>query len=270
MARKYKVLRAYTEMVSKGYSDALIVHGSFGVGKSHQVLAALREGVVNFAYHSGFITDLQLYILLYRENGKVIFLDDCSNIFESDRAIQLLKPAMQPVGGRRLISYLTSARIAAPPVFDFKGRLIFCLNELPEHSLSHKALISRALTLDMVFSFDELMAVLGTVVQAPYKESTLEQRQAVLNYMKQIATVASDGLSIRTMLKGFDMALFSDEWRMLFRELISPNEKLAKLVELEHLPHAEKMAAWCAHFGLKSRSFFLAKHELDRRRGRVG
>lgn len=266
----YKLLDDYVEMVARGYSNSLIVSGNFGIGKSHRIIEQLGKLGADFCHFSGAITPLELYQLLYDHNGKIIFLDDIgSSIFENNKAIEIFKPALQEVAGKRFLNYATSStQLTAPKRFEFTGKVIIAANELPTHTLSLKALMSRPLVLELFFTHKELIMLFYEIAKQKYKKTTFEQRKKVVDYIRNNIDESCDNLSIRTLLKGFEMISFNEkEWETLFKPMIKVNEKIAFLIKNETKPKEEQIELWKEELGLSERTYYMYLRKLKKRRG---
>ncbi len=266
----YQMLDDYVEMVAGGFSNSLIVYGSFGVGKSHRIMQKLGTSGVEFEHFSGSITPLGLYHLLYKHNGKVLFLDDVgSSIFENPKAVEILKPALQEVAGKRFLNYqTTSERLRVPERFEYTGSIIIATNELPDNTLSLRALLSRPLLLELDFSHKELLELFFIIAKQKYKTTTAKERMAVVKYLKENMTPACNNISLRTLFKGFDMVSYSEKrWRLLFSQILSFDERLQWILDHSDLAKQEQIELFKEDFGLSRRTYFRCLKKLNKRRG---
>ena len=266
----YKILDAYIEMVAKGYSHSLLVYGNFGSGKSFRIVSQLAKHNIPFYHYSGAITPLELYHLLHKHNGQILFLDDVgSSLFENPRAIDILKPALQEVAGHRFLNYnSTSEKLEAPARFEYTGKIIIATNELPDSSLSLKALLSRPLLLDLTFSHKQLKQIFHEIAKKPYKTTTEKQRFTVCNWIDKHVTPSCDNLSLRTLIKGFEMIAYNEkQWITLFKPVIKINEKLELLIKIEDKTKKEQLNIWKEEFGLSERTYYRQLKELRKREG---
>lgn len=118
----------------------IVVAGSAGMGKSHNVFRLLNQmeadgKIVSYRRVSGHCTPQALYIALFRASseGQVIVLDDV-DVFNDQGMLDLLKAAMETDKFRRKLSWLSSKPIIiegeteVPSEFHFHGRVIFISN----------------------------------------------------------------------------------------------------------------------------------------------
>jgi hypothetical protein len=131
--QKFDFLSDLTTMVVNNTTPSIVVVGQGGLGKTHSVLATIKDNDVdesNFLFIKGYSTARGLYNTLYDNNGKLIVFDDCDSVLEDKIALNILKSALDSYE-KRTISW--SARMnkadVYPQSFDFTGRIIFISNK---------------------------------------------------------------------------------------------------------------------------------------------
>lgn len=122
--------------VINGVHKNAILVGPPGLGKSYSVQKALDSAgkLVNKDYIivKGHVTPTQLFLILfmYKDPGKVVVLDDCDEIFNTETGLNLLKAAMDPCN--RVVSYFSQRYYAVNGQivkdFVFDGTVIVCTN----------------------------------------------------------------------------------------------------------------------------------------------
>ena len=148
----------------KGDVRAIIFSGPAGVGKSHEVSAALEKYNPYHTIIRGFVRPTGLYKTLYeyRTPGSVVVLDDADSIFSDDISLNLLKAACDTTR-KRTISWLSEIRMEddggdrLPRSFEFEGTIIFITNQDFDYLIDKgsklaphlQALVSRSMYLDM-------------------------------------------------------------------------------------------------------------------------
>ena len=116
----FEIPKHFIKMVARGISNSAFLLGEGGIGKSYLTINIIKEEVGNdFVYVNGVVTPLSLYKLLYENKDKLIVLDDVFGLFESDRAVSLLKSALWSVKNRRIIHYHSTSRYAGTVVLLF-------------------------------------------------------------------------------------------------------------------------------------------------------
>jgi Cdc6-like AAA superfamily ATPase len=135
--RKHMELtKKFVASVIDGIHKNAILQGPPGLGKSHVVVQALKDaGKVerqDYVVVKGHVTPGQLFVLLcmFRNEGQVIVLDDCDDVFDTELGFNMLKAALDP--DNRTVSF-QSQRVpvingVAVGDFEFNGTLIICTN----------------------------------------------------------------------------------------------------------------------------------------------
>lgn len=269
VSQHYRNVIDYIKMVGQGHTNALILCGEGGLGKSHIALKTLKEENTEFEYQSGYITPLELVNLLYQHNGKLFFFDDCEGLFNDDKNLATLKSATWQVGDKRIVSYNSSTeKLSAPSKFSCNSRFIFCCNQLPSQNPSLEALINRTLYYKIHFPFKEKIKLFFEVAKQPYKKLAKQERLAVVQFLKEKCNEATDNLSIRTLLKGFDMLCYSkNDWKRLLSGILDKNEYLDFIMRTEHEKPLRQVEAFKERFGLSQATFYRKKKMLKERRG---
>lgn len=241
--------------------NALILQSETGLGKSFVTVQTLLENnlVLNkdFVVIGGHLTPLELYHLLYKYNDKIIIIDDIGSIFEDTHSKSILLSALFNPSGERWISYLTSStKLTAPSQFIFSGKLIFCLNDLPE-DLS--ALKSRCFFYELKFTFQEKLKICYEI--AKLKKIPLE----IMDWIKDNID-ESFPLDFRLPIKIYEIFHSNQDWKTLSQAIIDV-ETDDRLVLLKELVKGKKsinqqLALWVAQTGMSRRSFFRWRKRL--------
>jgi hypothetical protein len=184
---RFTILQGLTSDIARGHIKGLVVSGASGVGKSHEVEAALnrdslmdklsfnadaqdqnqrrvsRQGGFKPRYNiiKGYSTAPALYMTLfeYSESRETLVFDDCDAVLGDETSLNLLKAALD-TSGKRMISWKSASRNStdAPDQFEFKGSVIFITNinfeRIVEKGTARlaphlEAIMSRCLYLDL-------------------------------------------------------------------------------------------------------------------------
>lgn len=97
--QKFDMIGSMVSMVCEGNSNALIISGDGGLGKTHTVVSAIKEHKLeedkDVMTIKGYSTPKALYCKLYEAmqiNKKMLVVfDDCDSILENDTAINILQ-----------------------------------------------------------------------------------------------------------------------------------------------------------------------------------
>ena len=186
ISKQIKVYRDYLTMLSKGHVHAVLCHSIGGLGKTYTTINILKSLRVKYSYINGVATAVELYKALYENRNKILIIDDVETLFQDDRIINLLKAALEEADGKREIAYRTSSKVMAryPSSFEYKGKIVILANELKGRlDESKKALFSRCLTYELIYSFDEIMAMSHKIVE--YNNTlTHVQKERVTDILK--------------------------------------------------------------------------------------
>lgn len=135
---RFSVLETLVADVVQGNVQGLIVSGPPGLGKSYTVEQKIKN-VENTRIVKGHASAKGLYELLYdyREEGSIVVMDDCDSIFTDEKALNLLKTALDTTE-ERVLSWVTSGPFGAsgddddgrsvPTSYVFEGSIIFITN----------------------------------------------------------------------------------------------------------------------------------------------
>lgn len=187
IAERFKILSNLTLDIARGNIGGLVVSGASGVGKSHEVEAALnrdslldklsfnadaadqdtrrmardRSFKARYNIIKGYSTAPALYSTLYEYSDarEVLVFDDCDSVLGDEVSLNILKAALD-TSGRRMISWKSASKNStdAPDQFEFKGSVIFITNinfeKIVEKGTARlaphlEAIMSRCLYLDL-------------------------------------------------------------------------------------------------------------------------
>lgn len=235
----FKTLRTYTEMIGYGYATSMIVCGKGGVGKTYQVMKTLDSMAVDYEYINSYSTPLSLYTMLYVHNGKVIVLDDFEGILTSRTGIGILKAALWSASGKREVCYnSTSDKVMVPPKFEFKGRIVFCLNSIGDNA-ELMALRSRTLFYEMELDIYDLKKILMDMARRSELEGLKEEeRIEVAKYIVDNADLATKDLNLRTLVKACWTYRYcrdkGGDWKPLVDALLKPDMEKKAILELDN------------------------------------
>jgi hypothetical protein len=217
--KRFNAFEGLVDDVIEGLVRGMIVSGPPGMGKSHPVEAKLKASGCDYQIVKGHSSAKALYELLYSysdENSIVVF-DDSDSIFADEKALNVLKTALDTTE-TRVLSWLTSGPFggeplegAVPQSYEFKGSIIFITNldfdgmiakqnRIAKHL---EAIISRTHYVDlMIKSRRDLMIRIKQVVRdTPMLADLTEiERSDVMNFVTA-EQVNFRECSLRTVLK---------------------------------------------------------------------
>jgi len=219
---KLDIVQEYVKMVARGNINCLFLFGEGGIGKTETILRTLENEEIQSVYVNGVVTPLELYHNLFDYNGKLIVFDDIEGILGSNKAISILKGATYGFKGRRVLNYkTTSSLLRVPEAFEFKGRIVLCMNHFPENNPSLEALYRRTLYYELRLSIEEKISIFQQIAERTYPGIRIEKRKMVCNFIISRISEATKRLSIREIFKAFEIYKASKErWKVLVSELL--------------------------------------------------
>lgn len=152
---QHELLKTYTNILIKSKDiNSLVIRGSQGLGKTHSIISTLKEmdiqEEVGYIYISGKMTPLQLFNTLCRsstlEHPKLFVMDDLDAILNDRTSVSILKSALWPARGRRIVSYLTSStKVEEGGTHEFEGKILMIINNNREEGIIGRPLLDRGI-----------------------------------------------------------------------------------------------------------------------------
>lgn len=229
----FKSIELYTIQVARGKSNALIVSGDTGVGKSQIVKDTLSSlGMVediHYYYATGTATTAGLYELLFKNRNMLIVFDDCDAVFKDPESVNILKGALDTYEVRKISKlskgntfdsmgmsdadiqeeYETSGKL--PNKFEFVGEVIFISN-LPGSKFD-EALLSRALHVDIHLNKKELLDQMTKIMKKLAPDVDINKKQEALEYLTYITNnyPTKFDMNIRTLIHSINLRANNEE-----------------------------------------------------------
>ena len=184
---KQENLANMVRMIAQSQYHALFVISQGGTGKSRTITNVLREEGEEAITYNSHCTPLQLYRVLYQnsQNDKVIYIDDCDELYKSGPALGLLRSALfgQP---NRLVTYNSSALPSdLPPRFETTSRFIFCANKIPKKCPIFDAVVSRCLVYRMDLSNLEIVEQFRVMSENGYPGCPPDAAEEIVDFIEQ-------------------------------------------------------------------------------------
>lgn len=136
---RFDALKLMSKAAAEGKTKAVIISGPPGLGKTFEVIKAIKSAQPNFDDAtnkiSGFVRPTGLYKSLFEHSapGKILLFDDADSIFTDDASLNLLKAACDTTD-KRIISWRAETHMkdelgeALPNWFEFHGTVVFVTN----------------------------------------------------------------------------------------------------------------------------------------------
>ena len=240
---QYEIYKDYVNLLLGGKINALICFSKTGFGKTYTTINLLRGLKKEFSYKSGYITPLSFYEFLYENRNALIVLDDLTeDIFRDRKMIALLKSCLYEAGGKRFVSYDTSAELKVPKKFNFNGKIIILANEIGNKETENfNALISRSIFFNLEYSFSEIMRISNKIIKR--NNLTNKQVKKVNEIIKKNITEVSE-FNFRQLEKLIEMVKYNiSKAESLFCHSFKTDEELKVVLELMKLPLSVKEQA---------------------------
>lgn len=268
----YELTKEYVRAVARGYIDALILVSEGGLGKSWITVKTLaEEGLAegkDYAVLTTFSTPLQLYHKIYEHRDKLLVLDDVEGIVSNRTALSIVKSALWSATPRRIVQYnSTTEKLKAPESFEFTGRMILCMNELPNNAVA-RALRSRAVYYEIRLPHERVVELMREIADSRKDGPLTEgERREVADYIARTSTPATN-LDLRTVVKACGLRAFSKNngggWEAMVDGMLERDEELELLVELAGSGGTvgEQARRWTNITGRSRATFFRRKSGL--------
>lgn len=252
----------------KGFGGfGLILESEAGFGKSFLVESTLKSSNVKYVKLSGHTTPLGFFTFLQKNNDKdIILIDDISmndlrdNTFKSMLKSILWKTDEKAKRVLQWSSFRTEQELNKNgflSVFEVKPKFILICNKFPENEDSN-AIKSRCLYKKINFTRKEKLEIMYSIAQnINYESLTQEQKNEVVDYIKENTAVYTKGLDIRTLIKSFYLRGVTTQWKKLIDNMFEINE------ELKEIDTGMVCKEWCDTFGKSRASYFRAKRKYQ-------
>jgi hypothetical protein len=221
--RKFALLRDLAQAAAEKKDVKLaIVTGAPGIGKTYNIVKALKASGTKFEIVNGSMSAPNLYATAWqlRERGNVMVIDDGDSIFDNEESLNLLK-AMTDSNQERHVNYRKEspvlAEVGADKSFIFRGSIIVLSNKDFDQMIAsgnkiapHLAAIqSRAIYIDLaIHTQHEIMLYINDIVKDGKIWRQYDVPKEVGEFIVQFLTEHKDrarDLSLRTIAVCCDM-----------------------------------------------------------------
>jgi hypothetical protein len=267
MIKQLEIYKKYLLMLHKTGINSIICHSKAGYGKTYTTIKTLQEHGIGYEYMSGVTTAVELYKLLFNNNGKIIILDDVETIFQDDRIINLLKASLWGVDNNRVVTYKTSSKVLQdyPDSFIFTGKIIILANEIKgKQDESFNALISRSLKYELKYSLKDIINLCKQTL--PLKKLTLKQELIIGNFLDNQVR-AEYNFNLRVFERLIEFVKYDiNNGIELFLNSLEIDEEVLTMINIigANKPVDEQVNEYIALTGKSRRSFFRKKQKMKR------
>jgi hypothetical protein len=174
----FKPVQSAVKRLIDGFEKFVIIKGKSGTGKSLTIENTLKENNKEYVEITGFVSPAFLYRVLYENRDSLVWLRECTGIFDNERSLNMLKSAIENQEGSIITKQTYSkADEDIPDRFLYKGKLITDLNEIHSSSKFNedlKAVHSRAKFIEILFSPDEMIDLMREVAKDDFESEVTE------------------------------------------------------------------------------------------------
>ncbi|MEO0090833.1 MAG: hypothetical protein ABIK75_07015 [candidate division WOR-3 bacterium] len=244
----------------------LFLIGDPGMGKTFNTLRFLSEKNISFEYITGFISPLQLYHLLYKNKDKLIVFDDTQALINNKASLGLLLSAMWSATKHRILQWKTTSKeLQAPQMFEFKGKIIFCLNSVPSNT-DIKTLLSRCFVVELNFDYYTILKIMYEIAKLPDKDLTIEERIKIVDFIRENSSPATQDFNLRLQKKIEVIYKYNKEnWQKLAKLMLKEDKDLALVKQLleKNVKVKDAVKEFVELTGKSRATFFIYKKRLE-------
>lgn len=248
---RFDMIESFVEMAVAGHTNAVLIAGEGGVGKSYAVTSTLKrlgkkstdeardehakspkpvieandsddeleekvealafEPTGDYVVVKGFSTDKALYETLYNNNGSTIIFDDCDSVLRSADAINVLKGALDTTD-ERWVSWNSTSMSGVPNRFMFTGQVIFITN-LPLSRIDD-AIRTRCFNIDVSMTTAQAMERMEFVLPFISPEVDMTLKREAFDALSEFLYLVNR-VSYRTLIKMIQLRVNApaDRWK---------------------------------------------------------
>lgn len=201
-AERFEHVGMLVDMVVEGISPSVLITGLSGIGKTYLVKDRLKENGleedVDYVMVKGHSTPMGLYRTLHDHRDQKIVFDDCDGVFKENKAIGILKAALDSYDTRTISWNSERMPDDLDSPFIFTGQIIFVSNLLA--SQVDNAVKSRTFVVDLQMSRQEICEYIETILHRIDEKLSTDELGDVLTEVTKRCD-AFENFNIRTFLK---------------------------------------------------------------------
>lgn len=226
----FKQLELYTMQVAYGASNALLVTGLGGLGKTTTVEESLATIGKKYVEIGGDISDAGLYEKLFLHRRDLILFDDCDAVFQTSASLNILKKVLDTKPRRKVsramkgyfqsfgmldndIERMYNDTGRLPNEFVFVGQIIFISN-LTKSEIANKdaALLTRVLHVDIMLDKDEIIERMSGLIGRMMPSVKMDVKMDAFNFLLYLYEnyILTDDLNMRTLVHFINIRSVND------------------------------------------------------------
>lgn len=233
-----------------------LISGASSLGKTFRVKKCMIKNKIPYVLHSGHITEMKFYIKCYQNSDKIHIFDD-ENILRSKTFLNMIKAMLN--GETGIVEYDTSRKLPSDikSSFEFTGKVIIILNDLPKNNEHFKAVKNRVLNYEIVLDRQQRLNLLyERAKNENIEEISKEERIKLVDWLRDNTDNGTLNLNYRLYEKAVDFYIHQkNDWERLTQTQIEGIDKYTQLI-IDGLDTEEE---WCNVTGKHRATFFRHK-----------
>jgi hypothetical protein len=238
----------------------LLLHGASSLGKTFRVKKSMINNQVPYILHSGHITEMKFYIKCFQNADKIHIFDD-ENILHSKTFLNMIKAMLN--GETGLVEYDTSRKFPSDvkSSFEFTGKVIIILNDLPRNDEHFKAVKNRVINYELVLDRQQRLNILYERAKNENIEGTTkEERIMIVDWIKDNTDSSTLNLNYRLYEKTINFYIHQKDWKALTKSQIEGIDEETMLI----IQGINTEKEWCDKTK-KHRATFYRKQKLAKK-----
>jgi len=239
----------------------LLLHGASSLGKTFRVRKAMANNKVPYVLHSGHITEMKFYIKCFQNADKIHIFDD-ENILHSKTFLNMIKAMLN--GETGLVEYDTSRKFPSDvkSSFEFTGKVIIILNDLPRNDEHFKAVKNRVINYELSLDRQQRLNLLYERAKNENIEGiTKEERIKVVDWIKDNSSGSTLNLNYRLYEKAINFYIHQrEDWKALTQTQIEGIDEYTMLI----LMGVDSQEEWCNKTGKGRSSYYVYKQKAKK------
>lgn len=264
LQKHYWKLERIIDTLVDGDVASMILLGPAGMGKTFTTIQHLAVRDVEFSFHNGNISALEMYHILYANREKrIVIFDDTQALLHNKSAMSILLSALYSPTGRRILEWrTTSKKLKAPPIFEFKSKIVFIANALPSDC---EPLVSRCFKFNLDFTREEMLEIMLEIAKMPSGLKKAE-RFAIVDFIRDNSDISTKDVDLRLQKKVELVFRHNrDKWQELAKCFFEQDEMLMKMKEIlaSSATSKEQVKAFLEQTGYSRAQFYKLKSKLN-------
>lgn len=245
----------------------ILIHGASSLGKTFRVRKAMINNKMDYVFHNGHTTEMRFYIKCFENANKIHIFDD-ENILKSKTFLNMIKAMLNGDKSGR-VEYDTSKKFPSNVLssFDFTGKVVIILNELPKNDEHFRAVKNRMMYCELQLDRQQRLNLLyERAKNEDIEGTTKEERIAVVDFLKDNTDKNTLNLNYRLYEKAINFYIHQkDNWKELTKSQIDNIDEYTRLI----IDGLDEPKEWCEKTGKSLATYYRHKIKARKRMGEV-